>query len=225
MSIAVLTMALGIGANTAIFSVVNAVLLHPLPFPESERLVRIYGHFLATSQENMRASVPELTDYQQQTQSFEQIADNNQPVYDVLTLSRIVGNSVGQRRFAMLLMGSFAMALVLAAVGIYGMMSYSVAQRRHEIGIRMALGAQRLDVQKMVINEGIRLALAGLAIGLAGAFALARLLATLLFEISSTDPITYAEIAVLLVSVTLLASYFPARRATRVDPMIALRAV
>jgi putative ABC transport system permease protein len=153
-----------------------------------------------------------------------QSLDNNQPVYDVLTLSRIVGNSVGQRRFAMLLMGIFAMvALVLAAVGIYGMMSYSVAQRRHEIGIRMALGAQRLDVQKMVINEGIRLALAGLTIGLAGAFALARLLQALLFEISATDPITYAEIAVLLVSVTLLASYFPARRATRVDPMIALR--
>jgi putative ABC transport system permease protein len=153
-----------------------------------------------------------------------QSLDNNQPVYDVLTLSRIVGNSVGQRRFAMLLMGIFAMvALVLAAVGIYGMMSYSVAQRRHEIGIRMALGAQRLDVQKMVINEGIRLALAGLTIGLAGAFGLARLLGALLFEISATDPITYAEIAVLLVSVTLLASYFPARRATRVDPMIALR--
>ena len=174
----------------------------------------------------IRTSVADPLSLSETVRKLIQSMDNNQPVYDVLTLSRIVGNSVGQRRFAMLLMGSFAMvALVLAAVGIYGMMSYSVAQRQHEIGIRMALGAQRLDVQKMIINEGIRLALAGLAIGLAGAFVLARLLATLLFEISATDPITYAEIAVLLVSVTLVASYFPARRATRVDPMIALRAV
>jgi putative ABC transport system permease protein len=154
-----------------------------------------------------------------------QTVDNNQPVYDVLTLNRIVGNSVAQRRFAMLLMGIFAIvALVLAAVGIYGMMSYSVAQRRHEIGIRMALGAAGLHVQKMILIEGIKLSILGLAIGLGGAFALTRLLATLLFEISATDPLTYVEIVILLVSVTLLASYFPSRRATRVDPMIALRA-
>jgi putative ABC transport system permease protein len=150
--------------------------------------------------------------------------DNNQPVYDVLTLNTIVGNSIAQRRFSMLLMGIFAaVALVLAAVGIYGMMSYSVAQRTHEIGVRMALGAQRFDVQKMVMNEGIKLAVAGLAIGLACALGLTRLLGSLLFEISAADPITYVEIAFLLVSVSLLASFLPAWRATRVDPMTALR--
>jgi putative ABC transport system permease protein len=150
--------------------------------------------------------------------------DNNQPVYDVLTMNRIVGNSVAQRRFSMLLMGIFAaVALVLAAVGIYGMMSYSVAQRTHEIGIRMALGAQRLDVQKMVMNEGARLALLGLSIGVACALGLTRLLRTLLYEISATDPLTYGEIASLVASVSLLASFLPAWRATRVDPMTALR--
>ncbi|HKA22578.1 MAG TPA: ABC transporter permease [Blastocatellia bacterium] len=150
--------------------------------------------------------------------------DNNQPVYDVFTLNRIVGNSLAQRRFSMLLMGIFAaVALVLAAVGIYGMMSYSVAQRTHEIGIRMALGAQRFDVQKMVMNEGVKLAVVGLAIGLACALVLTRLLGRLLFEISAADPLTYAEIAILLVSVSLLASFLPAWRATRVDPMAALR--
>lgn len=150
--------------------------------------------------------------------------DNNQPVYDVFTLNTIVGNSIAQRRFSMLLMGIFAaVALMLAAVGIYGMMSYSVAQRTHEIGVRMALGAQRFDVQKMVMNEGIKLAVAGLAIGLACALGLTRLLGSLLFEISSADPITYVEIAILLVSVSLLASFLPAWRATRVDPMTALR--
>ena len=150
--------------------------------------------------------------------------DNNQPVYDVLTLDSIVGNSLAQRRFSMLLMGIFAaVALVLAAVGIYGMMSYSVAQRTHEIGVRLALGAQRLDVHKMVMGEGIKLSIAGLAIGVACALGLTRLLGSLLFEISAADPITYAEIAILLVSVSLLASFLPAWRATRVDPMTALR--
>ena len=150
--------------------------------------------------------------------------DNNQPVYDVLTLDSIVGNSLAQRRFSMLLMGIFAaVALVLAAVGIYGMMSYSVAQRMHEIGVRLALGAQRFDVQKMVMGEGIKLSIAGLAIGVACALGLTRLLGSLLFDISAADPVTYAEIAILLVSVSLLASFLPAWRATRVDPMTALR--
>ena len=153
-----------------------------------------------------------------------QSLDNNQPVYDVFSLRQIVGDSMAQRRFSMLLMGIFAaVALALAAVGIYGVMSYSVAQRRHEIGIRIALGAQTSDVLKLVVGQGMTMTLIGLAIGLATAVALTRLLETLLFGISATDWLTYAEIAALLASVALVACYLPAHRASQVDPMIALR--
>ena len=153
-----------------------------------------------------------------------QSLDNNQPVFDVFTLWQIVGDSMAQRRFSVLLMGIFAaVALALAAVGIYGVMSYSVAQRTHELCIRVALGAQTSDVLKLVIGQGMRLTLIGVVIGLGAAFALTRLLETLLFGISATDWATYAEIAALLGAVALLACYLPAHRASRVDPMTALR--
>jgi ABC-type lipoprotein release transport system permease subunit len=127
-------------------------------------------------------------------------------------------------RFSMLLLAIFAgVALILAAVGIYGVMSYSVAQRTHEIGIRMALGAQTGAVLKLAVGYGLKLVVVGIAIGLIAAFALTRVMATLLFGVTATDPATFTLISLLLICVAAIASYIPARRATKVDPIIALR--
>jgi putative ABC transport system permease protein len=153
-----------------------------------------------------------------------QAIEPNEPVSQVITMDEQLSNSVAQRRFQMLLLGVFAaVALAIATVGIYGVISYSVSQRTQEIGIRMALGAQANDVLRMLIWRGISLALVGVALGLAAALALTRFMKNLLFEVSATDPATFALIALLLVGVAFIASYIPARRATKVDPLIALR--
>lgn len=150
--------------------------------------------------------------------------DRDQPVSKISTMEEILADSIVRERFSMLLLGIFAaLALILAAVGIYGVMSYSVAQRTHEIGIRLALGAQTSTVLKLALGYGLKLVIAGTLIGLVVAFGLTRLMSTLLFGVSPTDPITFAGISLILISVALLASYIPARRATKVDPIVALR--
>jgi putative ABC transport system permease protein len=150
--------------------------------------------------------------------------DQSVPVSQFSTIPQLITKSVAPRRFNMLLFGVFAsVALLLAVTGIYSVMSYAVTQRTHEMGVRMALGAQRSDVQLMVIGQGLKLALAGITVGLISAFALTRMMSSLLFSVSPTDAATFVSVPVLLTFVATAACYVPARRATRVDPMIALR--
>jgi predicted permease len=153
-----------------------------------------------------------------------QTLDPQQSVGDVYTLESLVGDSIAAQRFNALLFSVFGVvALLLSAGGIYGVMSYTVAQRAGEIGVRVALGARSRDVLKLVILQGMKLVLAGVTLGLIAAFGLTRLLRKLLFEVSATDPSMFVSVAALLAAVALLACYIPARRATRVDPLIALR--
>jgi putative ABC transport system permease protein len=150
--------------------------------------------------------------------------DPNQPLSEAMTMDEILANSVAPRRFQMILLGLFALlALLLAAVGIYGVVSYSCSQRVHEFGIRMALGAERRDLLRLVIRQGAKLTLIGVGIGIGGALVLTRFLSSLLYGVKPTDPLTLAGVSLILTAVALFASYIPARRATKVDPMVALR--
>ncbi|MGH8246771.1 MAG: ABC transporter permease, partial [Gammaproteobacteria bacterium] len=150
--------------------------------------------------------------------------DRDLPIFRIALLENLLSSSIAQPRFNMLLLGLFAgVALVLALVGVYGLLNYSVSQRTHEIGVRMALGAQSGDVLRLIAGRGMALMAIGVALGLAGAAVLTRLMSTLLFGVTATDPFTFAGVAIALGVVGLCASYIPARRATKVDPLIALR--
>jgi putative ABC transport system permease protein len=153
-----------------------------------------------------------------------QSLDPQQSVGEVRTLDSLVGDSIAGRRFNTLLLSVFAVvALLLSAIGIYGVMSYAVSQRKPELGIRLALGARSGDVLILVIGQGMKLALVGVALGLVAAYGLTRLLQNMLFEVSATDPSMFTAVAGILAAVSLLACYLPARRATKVDPLTAIR--
>jgi ABC-type antimicrobial peptide transport system permease subunit len=153
-----------------------------------------------------------------------QAVDKNVPVSNIRTMDQFLAASIAPRRFNLLLLTIFAAAaLLVTASGIYAVISYSVVHRTNEIGIRMALGAQRSDVLKVVIGQGLKLVVIGVVLGLVGAFASSRIISSLLFGVSSVDPITFAVMPLLLIGVALLACYNPARRATKIDPVIALR--
>jgi predicted permease len=150
--------------------------------------------------------------------------DPNVPVHSISSMDQIIARSVADRRFALELLGVFAaVALLLAAIGIYGVMSYSFSQRAHEVGIRIALGAQRLDILRMALGEGMGIVVIGLASGLVGAAIMTRFFQSMLFDVAPTDPVTFLSVSAILASVALLACYIPAKRATRVDPLVALR--
>jgi predicted permease len=150
--------------------------------------------------------------------------DPNVPIFDVKTMDQRLSESLARRRFAMMALGVFAgFALMLAIVGIYGVISYSVAQRTNELGIRLALGASQFDVLRLVLSSGLRLSLIGIAFGIVLSFAVTRFLSSLLFGVRATDLFTFGALSILLVAVSLLACYLPARRATKVDPLVALR--
>jgi len=232
-ALAVLTLALGIGPNTAIFSLVYGVLLKLLPYPESDRLMGLAETYQGNRSE-LDVTYDEFRFLADHNPVFERLAvstdvgfsatDARVPLGRVRTMEEILSASLAFHRFLMLLLVAFAgLAVALAAVGIYGVMSYLVTQSTREIGVRIALGAQPRQVLGVVIGRGMLMAGSGAAVGLAGALALTRLLAHQLYDVQPTDALTFGAVTALLLLVALVACFLPARRATKVDPMVALR--
>ncbi len=153
-----------------------------------------------------------------------QTQNSQNVIFTPQTMNEVIAETLAERRFSMILLDAFAVvALLLASVGLYGVISYLVGQRTHELGIRMALGATRKNVLRLVLGQGMKMALSGVALGLVAALGLTRLLAKMLYGVSTTDPVTFAVISLLLTIVALLACFVPALRATKVDPLVALR--
>ena len=232
-ALAALTLALGIGPNTAIFSLVYGVLLKLLPYPESDRLMGLAETYQGNRSE-VDVTYDEFRFLADHNPVFERLAvstdvgfsatDARVPLGRVRTMEEILSASLAFHRFLMLLLVAFAgLAVALAAVGIYGVMSYLVTQSTREIGVRIALGAQPRQVLGVVIGRGMLMAGSGAAVGLAGALALTRLLAHQLYDVQPTDALTFGAVTALLLLVALVACFLPARRATKVDPMVALR--
>jgi predicted permease len=194
------------------------------------QLYEPFRQFSNNSMNGLAAGFVVFTRFEGDSAPFESIrqvvqSENKQNVVSRLqTMNDVIAASLGQRRFSMILLGVFAVvALLLASLGIYGVISYLVGQRTHELGIRIALGARRLDVLRLVLNQGMKMVLGGVALGLVVAAGLTRLIARMLYGVSATDPVTFVVITLLLMTVALLACFVPALRATRVDPLVALR--
>jgi putative ABC transport system permease protein len=218
----------GLSPSAPVATVVGVVGRVKLDGPTADsNLVQGYFPFLQVPASAMTFTVKTALEPEQLIASARlqvMAADPEQPISQIGAFTQMRAAAVAPQRLNMLLLGLFAaVALALALVGIYGVMSYAVTQRAHEIGIRMALGAQRSDVLKLMIREGMTLTLVGALLGLGGALALTRLMKTLLFGLSPTDPLTFTAITLLLTFVSLLACWIPARRATKVDPMTSLR--
>jgi len=230
--VAILSLALGIGANTAIFSLVNAVLLRPLPVHDPQSLVTV-----STTDQRNPGNLPlshlNFKDLRAQNASFTDTnavrgaarkLDPSLSVFNVRTLEEQVSTSLQPLMMNVLMLAVFGgLALLLASIGLYGVASYAVSQRTREIGVRMALGAQPSSVLGLVLGHGMMLVFIGLAIGLVAAYSAAGLMRSLVVVVNPHDPATFVSTAVVLGAVALLASYIPARRATRIDPLIALR--
>jgi predicted lysophospholipase L1 biosynthesis ABC-type transport system permease subunit len=244
--VVVITLALGIGATTAIFSVVNGVLIKPLAYPEPDALVGVWHsafvrdatvndvsvspRMYATPERIRRSVVFTIRSTRAGTGSFlTQIREAvwavnaNIPLAQVRTLGEIYDQSMARTSLTLMMLAiAGGMALLLGIIGIYGVISYAVSQRNREIGIRLALGAQRGELKRMFVRHALVLASIGVAIGLGVAAGLTRLMSSLLFGISPFDPATYLGGAMVLALAAVLASYLPARRASRADPLIAL---
>jgi len=194
---------------------------------EAQSRVEVYVALAQRPYGNMSLAIRTSTDPASLAPTVQkeiQAVDPEQPVFQVRTMEELLHNSLGRRRLSLLLLGIFAgAALLLAAVGIYGIMAYWVSQRSHEMGIRMALGAGRMDVLRLVLRQSFILAGLGVALGVIGSLALTQVIAGLLFNVKATDPVTFILVAITLAGVALLASLIPAQRATGVDPMVALR--
>ena len=204
--VAVLTLALGIGANVAIFSVVYGVLLRQLPFAHPEQLVRIFDDLAGPNTPDVGMSAPELWDLEERSGVFQEVsamAPGNSAVGGGERTVRAESLITSPDYFQLL--GVFAaVALLLAAIGIYGVMSYAFSQRTHEVGIRMALGAQRLDILRMALVEGMRIVVIGLVVGLAGAAVITRFFQSMLFNVAPSDPVTFLMASAMLAGVAFL---------------------